>query len=299
MPKAKTTKAVKATKKIAPRKTTLINEPTALKAVKVQKVAVSPVKSTETKSSVPALKLSFTKSVIWKYVIWILVFLVSFCAIDFFIQYLNNDYSIAVVNGQRVKTSEFYSRLKSSFGSKVVSDLVDEQLILQEAKKKKVTVSTKEINSKLSDIETQIGGKDQLDAALTANSLSLEELKLQIRNELLAEKILRPTIKYTDSDLQAFFDQYKSVIYPNETDPKFEDHKTDIVEVYINQTLSTKKTTWLQDLRDKAKIQNNVTQKPKYSLFQIVRNIVNNFFSDVTKDTSDKSKSSSSSSSTK
>ncbi len=221
-------------------------------------------------------KISFDRSKVIKTVLIVLGVVLSFALIDLFVQYLNNSYSVAVVNGERIARNDFYQRLEKAYGSQAVSTLIDEQLIQQEASKQGYTASEGDVDNRIKEIESEIGGKDKLDDALEVNGITMEDLRRQVRLDLLVKDVLEPTIDYEDKDVEDFFKQYKDVIYTGQEDVKFEDKKEEVTEYFLNQKIDEAKTAWLSELRKEARIQNNIEQKPSYGFLKVTTNIVNN-----------------------
>lgn len=206
---------------------------------------------------------------------WILLVVVPFIAVDFLVQYLNNDFSIAVVNGSRISTSEYHERLETAFGEKIAQDLIDEELIRQEAQKEGITVTSKDVDKRLNEITERIGGDEALEEALMANNITKDELRKQVKNDLLTEGILEPTIEYSEEEVKQFFEQYKSIIYP-EAEVSFEEKEEEVKDMFLSQKVGEKKIEWLEELRMKATVQNNNADKPGYGFLRVTRNIISN-----------------------
>lgn len=226
------------------------------------------------------VQIKFDRSKVMKALLYTLLFVLSFALIDLFVQYLNNGHSVAVVNGQRVSKSVFYDRLSKAYGAQATTALIDEVLIEQEGASKGITVSQDDIDDRMKEIEEQLGGEKVLQETLDANNISRKDIERQVRLEILTKKVLEPTIKYEDKDVEAFFEQYKGVLYQEE-DVKFEDKKDEVTKSFLAQKVEEAKTTWLEELRAKAKVQNNITTKPTYGVFKTVTNIVNNIFDEA------------------
>jgi len=261
---------------------------------KKEKKAQIKIKTPQIKIKKPKIKFKkpsweeIKKSKVTKYSLMILLLLIVFVAIDFGVQYLNNDYSAAVVNGNRVTNKEYYNRLDQSYGSAIISQLIDEELIRQEAIKQGVEATQEEIDREMDKVTEQIGGQEQLDLALETYGLRREDLENQIEIDILTRKILEPTLDYTEEDVMAFFEEYSDMIFPEETEAleegellSYEDHKEETSEVFINQEISNAKNNWLADLKTNAKIQNNVIDNPKYRFLGATRNIVTNLWEEI------------------
>jgi len=278
MPKKKST-----SKKTTPKKNKIkdIKKKIDLKKITPKKVDLKKVKLPKVKGTEglqPALK-----------VVGIVVLIIaSLALIDLGVQYLNNDYSVAVVNGNRITKREWDDRLEAAYGPSIASQLIDEEIITMEAKKAGVTVTEEAVDTEVNLIIESIGGQESFDMALAANNISLEELRDQIRMDLLATELLAPNLEYTEEDVKAFFDQYSDVIFPEETSGleegellAFEDYKDRTEEVYLQQEVQNYKATWLAEKRAEYKIQDNSTGKPAYGFLTITTNIINNLLDNI------------------
>ncbi len=241
------------------------------------------------KLKMPDFKKIFNKikSGNWKPVLKIvglvLIIVGSFALIDLGVQYLNNDYSVAIVNGSRISKSEWNKLLQQAYGQAAATQLIDNEIIAQEAKKANVTASDEEIQSQIDQIKTSVGGDEAYAQALVANNLTEAQLKDEIRLDILTTKLLTPTITYTDADLKSFFTQYSDQMFPTETAAleegaklDFDTYKSQVTTYYVQQQISNTKSTWLTGKEEEYKIQNNSTSKPAYGLFSTTINIFKN-----------------------
>lgn len=253
----------------------------------------TPSKTVSTKETKKSVQIKFKKpdlsSIQWKkalkvFVI-VLVVVVGFGLIDLLVQYLNNDYSVAVVNGQRVTKQEYHKALEQMYGSATAKGLIEESIIKQEAKKTDVTVSEEEVNTKIDELIQSVGGQEAYEVALKTSNLTDAYLREQIELDLLITKLLTPEIEYTDDNLKEFFDQYSEIMFPNESEAledgeklNFEEYKDKVEEIYLQQEVERVKTTWIAEKQDEYKIQDNTTDKPKYGVFTTTSNILKNIF---------------------
>ena len=213
----------------------------------------------------------------------ILILVSAFALIDLAVQYLNNDYSVAVVDGKRISKSKWHQSLESKYGSSIAQQLIDEQIIRAEAKKAGISISKEEIDSQVSELETSLGGKEALDTALAANNMTLEQLREQVELNMLSTKILTPQIEYTEDDVKSFFNQYSDIIFPDETAAlekgeklDFDKYKAQTEEVYIQQQVQSKLSSWLTEVEANYRIQDNSVSRPRYGFLTMTVNIINN-----------------------
>ncbi len=264
----------KAAKKTSPKKRT---EKTVKKTTpKVQKVQKPVSKNVNIK--IDKEKLQGTLKSAAKVLVLVLILLV----VDFFVQYLNNGYSVAIVDGQRIPRKEYVENLEKLYGLQIVNAMIEEELVGQLGKKEGVEVNEDQVNEKYDEFANEnFGGLEGLEEALEANNMTADQLKDQLKNELLLREIIEPTLEYTDEDLAEFFEQYKSVIYENEADAVFEDKRDEIEEMYINEKTYEQREILLTEFKDEITIQINVPggeqEEVTYGLFKATRNLISNF----------------------
>lgn len=213
----------------------------------------------------------------------VLLVIVALALVDLLVQYINNDYSVAVINGSRITRRQWHSRLESAYGAGVASQMIEEQIIRLEAKKAGVTVDQEEIDEEIEKIIESIGGQEMFDSALEANNITLNELRDQIEIDLLSTKILTPNLEYEEEDLIDFFNQYSDVIFPEETADleegerlDFETFREEVEEIFIQQEVQMTRGSWMAERQAEYSIQDNSTARPRYGFLTITTNIVNN-----------------------
>ncbi len=245
------------------------------------------IKKPKIKFSKPDFKNLFSNRM-FKIFLYVLGGVVVFIMVDLFVQYLNNGYSIAVIDGSRISKARYHQELEAMYGPTIASQLIDEKLINLEAKKADITATDEEINTQLQEIIDSIGGQEAYEAALQSNNITEDQLKDDIRLDIISRGILEPTLEYTDDDVKAFFEQYSSAMFPNETAQleegeklDFELYKEEVETYYIRQQVENTKYTWLESLKEEYKIQDNSVSKPKYGILSATINIVKNIFNEA------------------
>lgn len=257
------------------------------------KIKIVASKLPKIKIKMPNLK--FSKESLKKYVKPVAIgvgVILAFILIDLFVQYLNNDYSIAVVNGSRISRDSYHKKLETLYGQTVAAQMIDEEIIKQEAKKADISATKAEIQEKLDAIISDVGGQEAYESVLKANGIEEKALKDQLELNIITRKIMEPTLEYTDDDVKAFFDQYSSVIFPNETAAleegaklDYEQYKNETKEYFIQQQIEQEKPNWLDGLYTEYKIQDNSTEKPTYGVLKTTINIFKNLFSEINSNT--------------
>ncbi len=272
--------------------------------IKPSKNPVKKVKKVSIKKQISIKKPNFKnikntfKNPVWKTTLKVigltLIILGAFIGVDLFVQYLNNDYSIAVVNGERVSKSQYYKLLDQAYGETISQTLIENTLIKQEAKKEGIELTQEEVDAELQNTIDYVGGQEAYDATLLSNGITNEDVVEQIELSLLTRKVISPTLEYTEDDVKSFFDQYSSLMFPDETNAleegeelDYDLYKDEAESIYIDQLVSDAKDTWLEGLESTAKIQNNAIEKPVYGILTITRNIINNLINNTNSDTTE------------
>ncbi len=235
-----------------------------VKKVEVKKIADNPI-----------LRL------ITKVLVFVIVIIGVLAIADLGVQYLNNNYSVAVVNGKRISRAKWHDILEKYYGASIAKTLINDEIIKQESKKANITVSDEDIQKELDSIIKRLGGKEAYEAALVASNITEPEIKDQIKTQALYDRVIGPSITHTEDDLKAFFDQYASMLFPTETAALKEGEKLDYEkfkeqtkEKFITTKVQEEQATWLETKREEAKIQDNSVEKPKFGFLTTLRNIL-------------------------
>lgn len=162
---------------------------------------------------------------------------------------------VAVVNGENISRDEFNTRLEETAGKQVLDRMITEKLIDQEAAKKKITVTEADLKAKIDEIKSSFGSEDQFQQALKQNSMTLDNLKEQLRSQIIIEKASREGIKVTESEIKAHYDQNKDSMYKGK---KLTEVRKDAEEWLINQKSRQVAASWVEELKSKAKIENKL-----------------------------------------
>jgi len=119
----------------------------------------------------------------------------------------------ATVNGSPISRWSVIKQLEKTGGKQTLDSLVTKELLLQEAKKKKITVSEQEINQEISKIEASVkkqGGT--LDQALKAQGMTRVDFKEQVKLQKTLEKMFTDQLKVTEKEIDQFIETNKNSI---------------------------------------------------------------------------------------
>ena len=167
--------------------------------------------------------------------------------------YFKGLFIAAMVNGQPIARIALIQELERKDGKKVLSSLVTQTLILQEAQKKQVEINQKEVDEQITKIENSFKKRGQnLDQGLTAQGLTRKDFITQIRIQKLVEKMLAKDVKVTDKEVEDYVEKNKNNI-PKDMKP--EEVTSSARQQLEQQKLGEKFQPWLQKLQSSAKIQ--------------------------------------------
>jgi parvulin-like peptidyl-prolyl isomerase len=158
----------------------------------------------------------------------------------------------ATVNGEPISRVSVLTQLEKEGGNQILDNLITNTLILQEAKKEKVTVTSQEISDQINKISDNLktSGQD-LDSALAAQGMTRKDLEDQVKLQLLVQKMAGKDITVSDQEISDYF-KTNSASYPKGT--KLADVKDEISSTLKDQKLNDAITTWIQNIKTKAKI---------------------------------------------
>lgn len=156
----------------------------------------------------------------------------------------------ATVNSEPITTLELIQRLYAQGKERTLSQIINEKLLEQEAKKKGVSVSAAEVEQKVSELETQYGGREAFMTLLSQQGLDRNAVVKDTRFQLIVERLYEKEASPTAEDIEKFMEANKDV--PEATEPAKFRRATE--EQVKQQKLSQLFQEKFQELRKNAKI---------------------------------------------
>jgi len=158
----------------------------------------------------------------------------------------------ALVNGEPITRLQVVSELEKQGGKQALSSLVNQALILQEARKKKIQVSKSEIDAATKQIEDSLKSQGQdLNTALAAQGMTMQDLQMQLKLRTLVEKLLADKIKVSDKEITDYITANKASLPTNLSDA---DLKKSVAEQLKQQKMGNASQAWLEGLTKDSKI---------------------------------------------
>mgnify|MGYP001566405856 FL=1 len=157
----------------------------------------------------------------------------------------------AIVNGMPITNLELQAKLNQQFKSQIINQMINEKIILDEARKNNATAQEEEIDKKISDLEASVGGKDTLDSLLTQQGQTRISLRGQIRIQLAITKLYEKQATVSAEEVSKFVEQNKDQLKATDSASQ----EKEATEALKQQKLSQIFTQKFQELKQKAKIQ--------------------------------------------
>lgn len=165
---------------------------------------------------------------------------------------LHNFIPAATVNGEAIDRKTFYDRVLRLSGESVMNELVTQKVIYQEAKKRKIKVSEKEVKVRVSQLEKDIANQGlNLKAYLVQQRQTIKDLEKEVETQLYVEKMFGSKIKVTEKDIDAYFKEAKIT---KGTGAILESQLVAIRQQLYQTKLRTEFLTWLQSHAKKSKV---------------------------------------------
>lgn len=163
----------------------------------------------------------------------------------------------ATVNGQPVSRLEVVRELEKQGGKKTLDVFILKALINQEAKKRKVTISQKDIDAELAKIEKNVSSQGAtLDSLLAQQGMTKDTLVDEIRLQLLVTKLAGDDVNVTEKEIDDYLAAQQEQMALSSVQPTEEvtPSREQVKEQIKQQKLQEKIQTFIAELREKAKV---------------------------------------------
>lgn len=104
---------------------------------------------------------------------------------------------------------------------RIVEQLIDDRLILGEAKKLNIEVDDREVEEKIEEMKKQFGSKEALDSMLSEQRMTLKDLRTHYREQIMSRRLvdqkIGSKIVITPIDISDFYNAHaKEFVQPEE-----------------------------------------------------------------------------------
>jgi parvulin-like peptidyl-prolyl isomerase len=95
---------------------------------------------------------------------------------------------------------------------KIIEQMIDEKILIQEGKRKKIKVNNKEIQDGIEEIKKRFATEEEYNQELAKQGISGEKFKEQVKEQLMVIKLIDQEVKAqvvspTDSEIEDFYKQ--------------------------------------------------------------------------------------------
>jgi foldase protein PrsA len=123
----------------------------------------------------------------------------------------NGGGNVAAVNGQAISRADLDRKLESSAAAKqALTQMVQQTLIDQYARDKKVEVSQAEIDKRIGEIKAKYPA-GQFDQMVKQQGYTTQDVQNIIKGSLVLEKAVAPQVHVSEADIKSYFDKNHAV----------------------------------------------------------------------------------------
>lgn len=163
---------------------------------------------------------------------------------------------VGVINGQYIHTSALADQLVANYGAQTLDTLVQQQLILQDADKKGVTIPADKVQAELDTFKESTGGEDAYQSSLVEYGISEDLLRSQIKVRLTLEEILAERIAVSEEEIEEYYEENQEEV--DVADEGLEGARDRIEMQLREQKLSQESSQYLQSLQETSLISRNI-----------------------------------------
>lgn len=157
----------------------------------------------------------------------------------------------AMVNGMPITNLELQMKLNEQFRTQTLNQLVNEKIILAEAQKANAIPTNPEIDQKISELETQVGGAEMLDTLLSQQGQTRASIRGQIKLQLAITKLYEKDATVSVEEVEKFIEENSAALQATDSAAQ----KTEASNLLKQQKLTEVFNQKFQELRQSAKIQ--------------------------------------------
>ncbi len=157
----------------------------------------------------------------------------------------------ARIGGQPIFMWTYLNYLHKNYGKEGMQRLTTQELINQAIAKSKVTVKAEDIQKEIDILDKQASASGGIQAMLTAQQMTLADLKDQLRIQMAVKIILKDKITVTDQEVTDAYKKNRD-LFKGSTEA---DAKKQVRDQLENQKFQTEATAWLAQIRKDIPVQ--------------------------------------------
>jgi hypothetical protein len=204
----------------------------------------------------------------------LIIGIVGAVAILFMNGFGNSSKAVAIVNGEKISSKEyeefknkvvnrqgiditaFDEDTKKQFESSMLDGLISQKVLDQSIKNANITIEDSEVETKFTEVKTQIGGEEQFKSLLVSENLSEKDLKNQIKQGMMQEKYFAQnidlsTIVVTDEEVKTAFEEFSK----GQEIGTFDENKENLKNYLLEQKKQDLIVNFVDSLRKSATVE--------------------------------------------
>lgn len=165
--------------------------------------------------------------------------------------YYKGLFIVAMINGEPIARTTIIHELEKQAGQRALDAMITKTLILQEAKKRKVSVSQKELDAEAKKIKSSIESQGQsLDSMLASQGMTKDDFMNEVKIQKLLQKMVGE-VKVTDAEVTKFMESNKQLMTEGTDETAMKKRLKDSLE---QEKLNQKYQTFIANLKKSSKI---------------------------------------------
>ncbi|OGD55774.1 hypothetical protein A3I57_02775 [Candidatus Beckwithbacteria bacterium RIFCSPLOWO2_02_FULL_47_23] len=179
------------------------------------------------------------------------VYLAIILGLSGLLYFFKDRFVVAWVNGKPITRIAYVRELEKLAKNQAVDSLLTKQLIIAEAAKQKITVAKEEVDEAMTNIEERAKTQGTtLDELLTAQGVSLQSVREEVKLQKLLEKMVGE-ITVAEDQISSYFKDNQAALYKDLT---LDEVKNDISEQLKQQELINKIQELIAKLQAEAQV---------------------------------------------
>jgi foldase protein PrsA len=178
-------------------------------------------------------------------------------------QSVKGEPAVATVNGTKITRSAYDKQIArltdpssgAAIASSTLDQMINTQLLEQDAAKQKITASPDEIDAELAKQKAGFSSDSDYKNALQGAHLTETQFREQLKDQVLIQKLVLNKVTVSDDAVQQEYNQNKDTTYQGKT---LDDVKDQIKTNLLQQQQQTAEQTYFDNLQSKAKITRHI-----------------------------------------
>lgn len=117
--------------------------------------------------------------------------------------------AVAKINGEVITKDELYDFMVKNSGQQALDYLIANKIVELEAKVQNITVDKAAVQAEIEKAAEPYGGMEVFLQTMEMYGYSIDDMKKDVEQSLIVEKLLSPSIEITEDEMKAYFEENK------------------------------------------------------------------------------------------